>query len=157
MDWNQVQACWKHVRGKVKAKWVRLTEEDLSAIGGRRQRLEDKIRERYGFATPHIREELEDWVRCQQVTRRRPSRKTKLALPTIRRQTSFADAAVTAIVIPSKGGSWADSRCCEARKKQSPSKYIGTTQPLKKGQSQAKVHPTDLRVLLGTCCSQRCR
>ena len=100
MDWNQVEARWKQARGKVRQKWVRLTEDDLKVIGGRRERLERTIHERYGFATDHVRKEIEDWVRCQlTASPRRPSRKTKLALP--RRRRSVANGSVTAIVAPS--------------------------------------------------------
>ena len=60
MDWNQVEARWKQARGKIKEKWVRLTDEDLEAIGGRRALLERKIQERYGFATDYVRKEIED-------------------------------------------------------------------------------------------------
>jgi uncharacterized protein YjbJ (UPF0337 family) len=84
MNWQQVEARWKQARGKVKEKWVRLTEDDLEVIGGRRERLESKIHERYGFTTDHVRKEIEDWARCQPAAPRlRSSSKTKLALPRI--------------------------------------------------------------------------
>ena len=35
MDWNRVQASWKQLEGKVKAKWGKLTADDLTAINGR--------------------------------------------------------------------------------------------------------------------------
>ena len=80
MDWNQVEARWKLARGKIKQKWGRLTDEDLEVIRGRRERLERKIQERYGFATDHVRKEIEDWVRWQfPVSPQRRSRKTKFA------------------------------------------------------------------------------
>ena len=43
MDWNRVQGSWKQLEGKVKAKWGKLTADDLTAINGRREELEDKI------------------------------------------------------------------------------------------------------------------
>ena len=30
MDWNRVQGNWKQVEGKVKAKWGKLTDDDLA-------------------------------------------------------------------------------------------------------------------------------
>jgi uncharacterized protein YjbJ (UPF0337 family) len=101
VDWNLLEARWKHARNKVKAKWVRLTEDDLKVIVGRRERLEIKIQERYGFATDHVRKEIDDWVRCQLAAiPRRQSRKTKLALP--RRRRSGADGSITPIVAPQR-------------------------------------------------------
>jgi uncharacterized protein YjbJ (UPF0337 family) len=53
MDWNRVEGNWKQVKGKVKEKWGNLTDDDLTAINGRRDQLEGKIQERYGL--PRIR------------------------------------------------------------------------------------------------------
>jgi len=46
MDWNQVEGNWKQVRGK---QWGKLTDSDLTAIDGRREELEGKLQERYGY------------------------------------------------------------------------------------------------------------
>jgi uncharacterized protein YjbJ (UPF0337 family) len=50
MDWNQVEGNWKEVKGKVKEKWAKLTDDDLTAINGRRDQLEGRLQERYGYA-----------------------------------------------------------------------------------------------------------
>jgi uncharacterized protein YjbJ (UPF0337 family) len=65
MDWNTIEAMWKEARRKVKAKWDKLTDEDLELIGGRRDVLETKIHQRYGFALNHVSKEVDDWVRWQ--------------------------------------------------------------------------------------------
>ena len=49
MDWNQVEGNWRQVRGNVKKQWGKLTDDDLTAIDGRREALEGKIQERYGY------------------------------------------------------------------------------------------------------------
>ena len=46
MDWNRVEGNWKQVKGKVKEKWGNLTDDDLTAINGKRDQLEGKIQER---------------------------------------------------------------------------------------------------------------
>lgn len=100
MDWKQVEARWNEASGKIKAKWVRLTDEDLEIIEGRRERLEHKIQQRYGFATDHVRKEIDDWVRCQPfASGGRRSRKTKLPLSSKRRRRDGADAGVTALLL----------------------------------------------------------
>ena len=43
MDWNCVEGNWKQVKGKVKEKWGKLTDDDLTTINGRRDQLEGKI------------------------------------------------------------------------------------------------------------------
>ena len=55
MDWNRVQGSWKQLEGKVKAKWGKLTADDLTAINGRREELEGKIQQRYGIAKDQAR------------------------------------------------------------------------------------------------------
>jgi uncharacterized protein YjbJ (UPF0337 family) len=50
MQLNRVQGSWKQLEGKVKAKWGKLTADDLTAINGRREELEGKIQQRYGIA-----------------------------------------------------------------------------------------------------------
>ena len=50
MDWNRVEGNWKQVKGKVKEKWGKLTDDDLTAINGRRHQLE--ARSKSGTAMP---------------------------------------------------------------------------------------------------------
>ena len=83
MHWNSIEGIWKQAKDKVKEKWDKLTDDDLDVIEGRRDRLEGKIQQRYGFAIDHIRKEVDDWVRWQvpaSPTRRDSTRTTQLAL-----------------------------------------------------------------------------
>jgi uncharacterized protein YjbJ (UPF0337 family) len=63
MDWNRLEGDWKQLRGKVKQRWGKLTDDDLTVISGRRDQLEGKIQERYGYAKSQARKEIEDWYR----------------------------------------------------------------------------------------------
>ena len=38
MDWNRVEGNWKQIKGKVREKWGRLTDDDLEVINGSRER-----------------------------------------------------------------------------------------------------------------------
>jgi len=81
MDKDRIKGSAQQAKGKVKEKWAKLTEDDLDIIAGRRDRLEGKIQQRYGFAIDHIRKEVDDWVRWQvPVSARRSSRKSQLPL-----------------------------------------------------------------------------
>ena len=73
MDWDEIEENWKQAKGKIKEKWGKLTDGDLDAIEGRRSRLEDRIHKRYGFASDHVRKEIDDWLRWQITKSRRPS------------------------------------------------------------------------------------
>ena len=43
MDWNRVEGNWKQVKGQVKEKWGKLTDDDLTTINGKRDQLEGKL------------------------------------------------------------------------------------------------------------------
>jgi uncharacterized protein YjbJ (UPF0337 family) len=65
MDWNRVQGSWKQLEGNVKAKWGMLTDDDLTAINGRREELEGKIQQRYGIAKDQARKQIDEWLASQ--------------------------------------------------------------------------------------------
>ena len=37
MDWNRVEGNWKQVKGQVKEKWGKLTDDELDKMNGRRE------------------------------------------------------------------------------------------------------------------------
>jgi uncharacterized protein YjbJ (UPF0337 family) len=61
MDWNRVEGNWKEVKGKVKEKWGKLTDDDLTAINGQRDQLEGRLQQRYGFAKDQARKDVDTW------------------------------------------------------------------------------------------------
>lgn len=40
---------------------LRLTADDLTQIGGKREQLEGKLQGRYGYAKDQTRKEIDDW------------------------------------------------------------------------------------------------
>jgi uncharacterized protein YjbJ (UPF0337 family) len=65
MDWNRVEGNWKQIKGTVKEKWGKLTDDDLNVINGRRDQLEGKIQERYGYAKDQTQKDVNDWFSAQ--------------------------------------------------------------------------------------------
>jgi uncharacterized protein YjbJ (UPF0337 family) len=63
MDWNRVEGNWKQFVGKIKTKWGKLTDDDLTLVNGRREQLEGKIQERYGQSRDQIRRDVDDWLK----------------------------------------------------------------------------------------------
>jgi uncharacterized protein YjbJ (UPF0337 family) len=63
MNWDTVTGDWKQFSGKVKEKWGKLTDDDLTVINGKREQLEGKLQERYGYAKEQARKEVDDWSR----------------------------------------------------------------------------------------------
>ena len=62
MDWDRISGNWKQFSGRVKEKWGKLTDDDLTQINGRRDQLEGKIQERYGFAKDQVRKDVDTWL-----------------------------------------------------------------------------------------------
>jgi uncharacterized protein YjbJ (UPF0337 family) len=61
MDWNRIEGNWKQVKGKVKEKWGKLTDDELDEMNGRRDQLEGKIQERYGVAKEQAKKDVDVW------------------------------------------------------------------------------------------------
>ena len=62
MAWDRVEGNWKQFMGLAKEKWGQLTDDELTAIDGRRDQLEGKIQERYGIAKDQVRKDVDDWL-----------------------------------------------------------------------------------------------
>lgn len=62
MNWDQIQGNWKQFTGKVKAKWGKLTDDDLTTISGKRDELAGILQERYGYAKERAEKELDDFT-----------------------------------------------------------------------------------------------
>jgi uncharacterized protein YjbJ (UPF0337 family) len=65
MNWDQIQVNWTQFKDKVADNWVKLTDEDLTRIGGRRKELVGRLQARYGFAKAEAEREIEAWTRAQ--------------------------------------------------------------------------------------------
>jgi uncharacterized protein YjbJ (UPF0337 family) len=63
MNWDELAGKWKQSVGKVKEKWGKLTEDDLTAINGRREQLVGKIQERYGITKEVAEKQVEEFTR----------------------------------------------------------------------------------------------
>lgn len=50
MNRDQFQGNWKQVKGRIKEKWGKLTDDDLDVIAGKREQLLGRIQERHGIA-----------------------------------------------------------------------------------------------------------
>ena len=62
MNWDQIEGNWKQFTGKVQEKWGQLTDDDLTAIAGKRNRLAGKLQERYGYAKDQAHRELDTFL-----------------------------------------------------------------------------------------------
>jgi uncharacterized protein YjbJ (UPF0337 family) len=63
MDWNQIEGNWTQFKVKIREKWADLTEDDVEKILGRREELESKLQECYGFTKDAIRNSVDEWLK----------------------------------------------------------------------------------------------
>ena len=63
MNWDQIKGNWKQVSGRMKAKWGKLTDDDLTTVAGKRDELVGRIQERYGYEKDQAERELDEFTR----------------------------------------------------------------------------------------------
>jgi uncharacterized protein YjbJ (UPF0337 family) len=63
MNSDQLAGKWKQSVGKVKEKWGKLTDDDLTMINGQREQLVGRIQERYGIAKEVAEKQVDEFVR----------------------------------------------------------------------------------------------
>jgi uncharacterized protein YjbJ (UPF0337 family) len=63
MNWDEIAGKWKQSVGKAKEKWGKLTDDDLTAINGKKDQLVGKIQERYGIAKEAAEKQVDEFAR----------------------------------------------------------------------------------------------
>jgi len=62
MNWEQIRGNWKQFRGAAKTRWGKLTDDDMTAMEGRRDQLVGRLQERYGYVKEAAEREIDDWL-----------------------------------------------------------------------------------------------
>jgi uncharacterized protein YjbJ (UPF0337 family) len=63
MNWDQVAGNWKQLKGKIREKWGKLTDDDLEVIAGKRDQFIGKLQERYGISKEEAERQADDWIK----------------------------------------------------------------------------------------------
>ena len=63
MNVDQLSGSWTVLKGKVQAKWGKLTSDDLAVIEGDRKQIADRIQQRYGYTKEQAQEQLDEWTK----------------------------------------------------------------------------------------------
>jgi len=61
MNWDRIERDWNRFKVSAKQRWDKLTEQQLSAIAGRRLLLAGRIRDAYAISTEDAERQLSDW------------------------------------------------------------------------------------------------
>ncbi len=62
MNWDRVEGNWRQLAGKVKEKWGKLTDDDITVINGKQDQLVGRIQERYGVAKDEAEKQVKTWA-----------------------------------------------------------------------------------------------
>ncbi len=61
MNSDQVEGKWKQLKGSVKEKWGKFTDDDLTVISGQKDALVGKIQERYGITKEEAQKQADEF------------------------------------------------------------------------------------------------
>jgi len=61
MNSDQMKGKWKQIKGSVKERWGKLTDDDLDVIDGQQDQLIGTIQERYGIAREAAQKQVDEW------------------------------------------------------------------------------------------------
>ena len=59
MNWDQVEGKWKQMKGSVKQQWGKLTDDDLTLLGGKKDEFLGKVQERMGISREEAEKQLD--------------------------------------------------------------------------------------------------
>jgi uncharacterized protein YjbJ (UPF0337 family) len=63
MNSDQLQGKWKQMKGSIKERWGKLTDDDVDIINGQNDQLVGRIQERYGIAKEEAQRQVDEWMR----------------------------------------------------------------------------------------------
>lgn len=63
MNWDTVEGTWKEMKGKAKATWGEITDDEWSKIQGRREEMVGLIQKKYGHSRDAAEKAVDDWQR----------------------------------------------------------------------------------------------
>jgi uncharacterized protein YjbJ (UPF0337 family) len=76
MNSDQFEGKWKQLKGQVKQRWGKLTDDDVTALSGKKDELVGKIQERYGITREQAETEADEWARASAAELKQETRST---------------------------------------------------------------------------------
>lgn len=63
MNWDIIEGKWTQLTGSVKEQWGKLTDDDLTEVAGKRDKLVGKVQEKYGWAKNEAEQKVDAFFR----------------------------------------------------------------------------------------------
>lgn len=61
MNWDRIEGNWKHLKGKIREQWGRLTDDEFDKIAGKRDKLMGSLQNSYGIAKDEAEKQIKDF------------------------------------------------------------------------------------------------
>lgn len=61
MAWDEIKGQWKQVKGSIKNKWGRFTDDEITQLAGDKDKLAGKIQEKYGVGKQEAMRQVDDF------------------------------------------------------------------------------------------------
>lgn len=62
MNWTRIEANWDQMKGQLRSKWGKLSDDDVEMIAGKKDRLVGVLKEKYGMAREEIESTIDSWT-----------------------------------------------------------------------------------------------
>lgn len=62
MNTDILEGKWKQLKGTIRDKWGKLTDDDVDRIAGNYEKFEGTLQERYGWKKEEASKALNDWL-----------------------------------------------------------------------------------------------
>ena len=71
MNSDMLKGKWMQMKGSLRSKWGKLTDNDLTEIQGDTEKMIGKLQERYGYNREQAEKEMNEFMNAQQTKPRR--------------------------------------------------------------------------------------
>jgi uncharacterized protein YjbJ (UPF0337 family) len=61
---------WNQLRGEIRTRWGKLTDDDMTQIEGNAEKMIGKLQERYGYKREQAEKEIDEFLTAHPETRR---------------------------------------------------------------------------------------
>jgi uncharacterized protein YjbJ (UPF0337 family) len=64
MNQDTLEGQWTQMKGKMREKWGKLTDDDWDTVAGKKDQLLGKLQERYGYSREEAERDYTDWEKA---------------------------------------------------------------------------------------------
>ncbi len=62
MNWEMISGQWTEMKGKLRSKWGKLTDDDVEVIAGKKDVLVGRLQQRYGLEKEEAERDVDRWL-----------------------------------------------------------------------------------------------